>query len=359
MSKYRKNYYRKEPSVDDEILGIISIFIFLILFQYWQYVLAIFGILILFKLIIWVHDKDLFSQFKNSKLYYHGESGKKYLDKLEQEKYESDRTQYNINCLKKGQYGESKILYTLLHMQNVPMYIIYDIRLQYRDFKAQIDFIVVTKRMIYIIEAKDLNGNLDIEGDGTFTRIFGRKKSGMKNPLTQNNDHEKVVKAILKNEKIKTVVTSLVVLTNDDSHIHFKHGANEYKNKIFRNDKLEENLIKMEQKKHIVRQEERIQYICDTLLKYRIEDIKTADIQKEDADAIIVKLKAYRKKMSEVENVPAYMIFNDNTILDLIQKKPASMEELTNIVGLGEYKVNKYGQNILNIMNNQKNKNKN
>lgn len=354
MAKYRKKYYKNEPSPEEELLGFISALIAFFFISYWQYILAIFVILILFRFIVWIHDKDLFSQFKNTKLYYKGESGKRYLEKLEQEKYEGKQNQYNINCVKKGRYGESKILYTLSHIENVPMYIMYDIKLQYENFKAQIDFIIVTKKMIYIIEAKDLNGNIDIENDGTFTRIFGRKKSGIKNPLTQNNDHEKVVKLILKKEKINDKVTSLVVLTNDDSHIHFKRGANEYKNKIFRNDKFEENLIKMEQKKHIVRQEERIQYICDALLKYRIEDIENTIIETKDDDTIMMKLKEYRKKIAELENIPAYMVFNDNTLFDLIQKRPASMEGLNGIVGLGEYKINKYGGELLKIINNKR-----
>jgi len=351
MAGYRKKYYKNESSPGEELLGFISVLIAFFFISYWKYILVIFVILVLFRIIVWIHDKDLFSKFKEVKLYYQGESGKKYLEQLEKENNGGNHNQYHINCVKKGQYGESKILYTLSHIENIPMYIMHDVVLQYECFKAQIDFIIVTKKMIYIIEAKDLNGNIDIENDGTFTRIFGRKKSGIKNPLTQNNNHEKVVKAILKKEKIQDVVTSLIVLTNDGSHIHFKCRANEYKSKIFRNDRLEETLIKMEQKKHIVRQEERIQYICDVLLKYKVEDMENTDVLKKDDNTIMVELKEYRKKMSELENIPAYMIFNDNTLFDLIQKRPASIEELNDIVGLGEYKVNKYGQSILDIIN--------
>ena len=50
------------------------------------------------------------------------------------------------------------------------------------------------------------------------------------------------------------------------------------------------------------------------------------------------------------------MIFNDQTLDDLIKEIPQSLEELKLISGFGEYKVNKYGSEIVNIIKNEVNK---
>lgn len=81
-----------------------------------------------------------------------------------------------------------------------------------------------------------------------------------------------MIKSIFKKERIYGSIHSLLIFANDSNYIRFKKGTNGYKNKIFRNDKLEENMIKMEKKKHIIRQEKKMKYICDSILKYQIEE---------------------------------------------------------------------------------------
>ena len=61
-------------------------------------------------------------------------------------------------------------------------------------------------------------------------------------------------------------------------------------------------------------------------------------------------LKMYRLNKSREENIKPYYIYNDNQLKDLISKMPRSNEELQVIAGFGETKINKYGDDILNIM---------
>ena len=44
------------------------------------------------------------------------------------------------------------------------------------------------------------------------------------------------------------------------------------------------------------------------------------------------------------------MIFNDQTLEELINKIPLNLEELKLINGFGDYKINKYGNDIIEII---------
>ena len=156
--------------------------------------------------------------------------------------------------------------------------------------------------------------------------------------------HELVLDKIFKKEKIKNKYESLVVLTNDDSYLKFKKSENDYKSKIIRNDKIIEVLSKKEEKKHRIRDEEQVKNICDMILKYDISST-------ESKESLINELKEWRRKMSYLEGIEAYKIFTDATLEELSLKKPTTLEQLKEINGFQDYKVNKYGNQIINILN--------
>jgi len=54
-------------------------------------------------------------------------------------------------------------------------------------------------------------------------------------------------------------------------------------------------------------------------------------------------LKKLRNKIAHEENVPAYIIFSDSTLLDLATYLPISNSDLPNISGFGAYKTEHYG----------------
>ena len=78
---------------------------------------------------------------------------------------------------------------------------------------------------------------------------------------------------------------------------------------------------------------------------------KKAELQ-DDArtQALCERLKAWRKKRAEEENVPPYYIFNDRTLVDLANKKPATRANLMSISGIGELKAKKFGAKIIAIV---------
>lgn len=51
------------------------------------------------------------------------------------------------------------------------------------------------------------------------------------------------------------------------------------------------------------------------------------------------------------KKIKPYFIYNDSQLKDLISKMPRNKEELQKVSGFGEVKANKYGDDILKIIN--------
>ena len=79
---------------------------------------------------------------------------------------------------------------------------------------------------------------------------------------------------------------------------------------------------------------------------------KKAELQ-DDAQTqeIFDRLKAWRKKLAEEENVPPYFIFNDKTLVEIANQKPSTRAELLAVSGIGELKAKKFGGDIIRIIN--------
>ena len=71
----------------------------------------------------------------------------------------------------------------------------------------------------------------------------------------------------------------------------------------------------------------------------------------EEGKRIQGELKKWRKRKAEEMNVPPYVIFGDKTMNDIALKKPRTSDELYDVNGLGEKKVEKFGAEILLIVN--------
>ncbi len=71
-------------------------------------------------------------------------------------------------------------------------------------------------------------------------------------------------------------------------------------------------------------------------------------------------LKKLRKELADQQNVPAYIIFNDNTLFEMARHKPTTEIEMLEISGVGHQKFNLYGeyfiQEIINFIKEESNK---
>jgi ATP-dependent DNA helicase RecQ len=54
--------------------------------------------------------------------------------------------------------------------------------------------------------------------------------------------------------------------------------------------------------------------------------------------------------MAKKRRVPAYVIFNDKTLIELAKTRPKSFEEMLEISGIGEAKLKKFGQTLLDVI---------
>lgn len=62
-------------------------------------------------------------------------------------------------------------------------------------------------------------------------------------------------------------------------------------------------------------------------------------------------LREIRKKIADANNVPAFIVFSDATLKDMSIKQPRTDKELLNVSGVGQFKLEKYGQKFLNFFN--------
>lgn len=86
----------------------------------------------------------------------------------------SDKREFinrDIALLKHGLEGEQNVSFELKN-SFIPMLILHDIRIEFNDYVAQMDFILITHKFIYVLETKKLNGDIEITADGDFIRYF-------------------------------------------------------------------------------------------------------------------------------------------------------------------------------------------
>jgi len=66
---------------------------------------------------------------------------------------------------------------------------------------------------------------------------------------------------------------------------------------------------------------------------------------------LLQELKTLRMKFAMQQNVPAFVIFSDASILDMCQKMPSTLNEFLRVSGVGNHKQEKYGETFLEIIN--------
>ncbi len=67
-------------------------------------------------------------------------------------------------------------------------------------------------------------------------------------------------------------------------------------------------------------------------------------------DKLFASLREYRKAAADRRGIPAYCVFTDATLRQLITARPRSRSELLSVSGIGEATVEKYGDDLLRII---------
>ncbi|MEZ3426567.1 MAG: NERD domain-containing protein [Lachnospiraceae bacterium] len=309
-----------------------------------------------------------------------------------------------INMARYGEIGENNIAYELQN-SGMDMYILHDVYFEINGLSAQIDYIVITRQHIYVIECKNLIGNIEVDNSGAFIRTYeiaGRRmKEGIYSPITQNQRHMQVLKEVRLSAKGNFISKMLfekhfaetykpiVVLANPKTYINYKYAKKEIKDQIIRADQLIAYIKRQDAESAAstgnMSTDEMLRLARFYLLKdnpmrsdyaRKYEELvreTAAHVQKEknvvsqsvpavpvlvketpssnaDREELVRKLKAFRLEQSRKEKIKPYYIFNDAQMTDLIARAPQTREELLQISGFGNVKVEKYGAAILEIL---------
>ena len=70
-----------------------------------------------------------------------------------------------------------------------------------------------------------------------------------------------------------------------------------------------------------------------------------------DEDApLLSALKSRRRALAEAQSVPAYIIFNDRTLVEMAEQRPANLDDMARIGGVGATKLERYGAAFLEVI---------
>ena len=94
-----------------------------------------------------------------------------------------------------------------------------------------------------------------------------------------------------------------------------------------------------------------IQLRKDSINAARIERRPTVKSLVSDEDApLLSALKAKRRALAEQQKVPAYIVFNDKTLIEMVERRPATLDEMASVGGVGAKKLESYGQAFLSVI---------
>lgn len=298
------------------------------------------------------------------------------------EKY-SKALSAKIKLLELGLNGEKSVLFEL---QNsfLPIHILHDVRIVHNDLKAQIDFIVVTRKFILLIEVKNYFGNILVNGNDAFIRqVFKGNKltfqEGFYSPVRQLERQVEVFESYMRDMGAvsRTPIKSVVVFTNNRTVINTKEATGHVKEKILRVDGLINYIRKeLEKSSPVHFMDNRMKEMSDYIKKSHVELIEEetdkvelklleeticiqneSNLNNEHTESVNTNnvdlednLKQLRMQLATKQNVKAFHIFTNKTLEELILKQPVNLTDLQSIHGIGEMKSNAFGEELINII---------
>ncbi|MGL4608783.1 MAG: DNA helicase RecQ [Trueperaceae bacterium] len=100
----------------------------------------------------------------------------------------------------------------------------------------------------------------------------------------------------------------------------------------------------------VLKGQERLEFRQDITLKAeRKQRVPQTEFQGADAE-LFVALRTLRADIAREQNVPAYVIFHDSTLRQMALDKPRSLRTFAKLSGVGQRKLESYGQVFLDVM---------
>ncbi len=155
----------------------------------------------------------------------------------------------DIRNVQAGIAGENRIVYELKN-SHMDMFVLQDLFLEHEGLTAQIDFLVLTPQRYFVLECKNLYGNIEVNSNGDFIRhLGGGRKEGMYSPIAQNRRHIELIHAMIRdshsfmtnlliNKDLNDIYRPLVVFANPKSVLNDRYAKKDVKKCLVRADRL-------------------------------------------------------------------------------------------------------------------------
>lgn len=296
-------------------------------------------------------------------------------------KIDMKKVENHLKLFSIGQAGEKNVLFELQNSM-LPLVVLHDVYLEFEDYNAQLDFVIITHKFIMVLEVKKLFGNIHVTDKGEFQRVITKNnrivnKEGMYSPINQVERHVAILEKLL---KVKGTIESCpvkyaVTFANPKTILDIsKNAPANIQSSVIRHDQIK-TFIKneLEKKSPVLMLDKHLYEIADTILNYskekpfNLEDYTldtpqtsnkdlTSNTNNESKDSrssdvtLKTSLTDFRLRRSKELNVKPYYIFTNKILDSLLENKPLTIDQLLEIEGIGHKKVEEFGKDILSII---------
>lgn len=323
---------------------------------------------------------ELFNRFRSTVFLKENSDLEKQLEELKllrNQVNNKDEIDKDIRLLEYGIQGEKDIAFELKNA-HIGMYVLHDVTFECDGNKAQIDYLIFSRGYFYIIECKNLIGNITIDSSGQFYREYeykGKKiKESIYSPYTQAIRHRDMMKKVWASchGKLDNLIFGpmqgkkwfipVVVLANSKCILNKEKAPKDIKNNIIRVDQLISYIQKDIDNcdKEMLCNEKELKKAAEIWLSRATNNdtniankYKNKIAKKENTLELEKLLKEFRKEKSKKMNVPAYYVFTDEEMKNIISSMPKTIEELRSLKILSEIKIKCHGEEIIEIINRQ------
>ena len=226
--------------------------------------------------------------------------------KTETSPLKNNAINYQILLYKIGEIGENKVLDELKY-SFYPMHIFKDISINIGEFQCQIDFVILTKKAMYLIECKNTKFNVKIDKTGSFYLINEGKKNRTFSVLNQIERQKMILEQLDLGVEIKEMYP-VVVYANEETGIEIEDKDALRGIDVINLDRLNSLIREKEKDLKEIYTVEEIEKIKNSLIN---PDIKNNDYIEEDT----VKWEEYELRLLLEKNI------NEKKALEKIAEK--------------------------------------
>lgn len=138
---------------------------------------------------------------------------------------------FNLDVLgtARGFEGEKKTIKSIRAV-SLDSHVLQNIRIEFEGMSFESDVIVLTKKVIFIIETKNWGGkncSIEVTPDGRWS-LYNQsthKQKSLDNPYKQITDHELALEKLLRENNISVPIVGVIAIANDDVNLNISNSV--------------------------------------------------------------------------------------------------------------------------------------